>query len=193
MARINNHKSSILDMDANVLSFVLYLIISVIGFLPFSNYVIFAIPLIIYVLENKSNFVKQNALQAFVISFGASILYVVCIIISIIARPWCNSDLSRCFGSPIIHKMFGAFGSIRWMIAGFIFVICLVLALRSYNYEEYELNYIDKIIKKVGKFLNKLLGVKPIEEPKPKKSATKVTTKKKTAKTVKKNNSKKIV
>ena len=164
--RVNNHKSSIFNYDANVLSFLIYLIIMIFNFVPFLNYFIFALPLIIYVIEKKSDFVRGHSLQAFVISFFSSIFSLLCLLVSYIAKPRCNATLSFCFGSSIIHKMFSMFGSIRWMFCGFIFVICLVLALRAYNYESYKLEYVDKIIDKIGKFLNKLLGVIPIGEEK---------------------------
>ncbi len=164
--RVNNHKSSIFNYDANVLSFLIYLIIMIFNFVPFLNYFIFALPLIIYVIEKKSDFVRGHSLQAFVISFFSSIFSLLCLLVSYIAKPRCNATLSFCFGSSIIHKMFSMFGSIRWMFCGFIFVICLVLALRAYNYESYKLEYVDKFIDKIGKFLNKLLGVIPIGEEK---------------------------
>lgn len=172
--RVNNHKSSILNYDANVLSFLIYFIIAMVGFIPFLNYIIFALPLIIYVMEKKSKFVRDNMLQALVISFGSSIFYLLCLAISFISKPRCNSSLSLCFGSSIIHKMFSMFGSIRWMFAGFIFVICLVLSLRAYNYENYKLNYIGKSYDKISKFLNKLLGVHPIEGEETKQDETSV-------------------
>ncbi len=164
--RVNNHKSSIFNYDANVLSFLIYLVIMVGNFIPFLNYFIFALPLIIYVMENKSDFVRGHALQAFVISFFSSIFSLLCLLVSFVAKPRCNATLSFCFGSSIIHKMFSMFGSIRWMFCGFIFVVCLVLALRSYNYESYKLEYVDKFIDKIGRFLNRLLGVIPIGEEK---------------------------
>lgn len=160
--RVDSHKSSIRNYDANVLSFAIYFIVMIASFIPFLNYIVFALPLIIYVMEKKSDFVRSNSLQAFVVSLFSSIFSLMCLLVSFVAKPRCNESLSFCFGSSIIHKMFSMFGSVRWMFSGFIFVICLVLALRAYNYEEYKLNYVGGFIDKVARFLNRLLGVVPI-------------------------------
>jgi len=163
MKRVNNHKSSFYNIDANIMTLIAYAGAALIGFTPILNYVAFTIPLFIYAIEKKSEFVKEHSLQALVLSFGGTIIYTIFTIISVINRPWCTPDLTECFGSSIIHKVFGMYGSMRWMLAGMIFVVCLVLAIRAYNYEEYELNYVNKITKLIKKPLNKLLCIKQQE------------------------------
>lgn len=158
MTRVKSHQASFLDIKANVLSAFMYGFICLSGFIYMLNYWAFVFPLIVYGVEKKSQYVKKNALQAFVISFVAAIIYFILMMISDLAKPWCNEALTRCYGSAIIHRAFSIYGSIRWLLAGFIFVICLILAIRSYNYEDYNLECTSKIVEKLGKFFDKILG-----------------------------------
>lgn len=174
MARISNHKSSIFDLDANVVSLIMYASIAILGFSPGANLLTFAIPIIVYGVEKKSEYVKKNAIQALTISLIATGLYLIFTIISFVMEPRCTADLV-CFGSSIIHKAFGFYGSLRWMVAAFVFIVCLLVAIRSYNYEDAELNELSKFNQKAKKILDKTLktskNVDKSNEIKPKKDS----------------------
>jgi len=141
----------------------MYAAIAILGFSPYVNLLTFSIPMVVYGVEKKSKYVKENAIQAVTISLIATIIYLVFMIVSVIMTPRCTSTYV-CFGSSIIHKAFGFYGSLRWMVAAFVFIVCLIVALRSYNYENAELNELSKINLKIKKILDKVLKTDDITE-----------------------------
>jgi uncharacterized membrane protein len=64
---IQPHKSSIGDLQANIMALISYFIGSVLVFIPGIMYLAWLAPLVIFFLEKESRFVKFHAMQAFLL------------------------------------------------------------------------------------------------------------------------------
>ncbi len=79
------HKSSIGGIDANLMVLIAYLGSAVLAFIPIVQYVAFLLPLVLFLLEKDSPFVKFHALQSFILYVFCDVLMIVFSIISAIA------------------------------------------------------------------------------------------------------------
>lgn len=64
--KVNPHRSS-LGMDANTLSLLCYLASFILAWIPGVKYVAWAAPLVIFIIEKESLFVRFHAMQAFIL------------------------------------------------------------------------------------------------------------------------------
>lgn len=74
---VEPHKSSKGNLDANIMVLIAYLAAGVLSFLPLIKYVAWLAPLLIYLTEKQSRFIRFHALQAFflnAINFIISVL-----------------------------------------------------------------------------------------------------------------------
>jgi|GEM_PF-237478 len=74
--QVDPHKSS-LGMDANIAVLVIYIAMGVVGWIPFVGWVGWAVPLVFFMLEKTSQFVKFHAVQALVIGVLRSVLLII--------------------------------------------------------------------------------------------------------------------
>lgn len=137
------HKSSILDIDANYLCLAMYLIPLLAG-LFFSKLRVFGwlIPLIVFFLEKNSSLVKFHAAQCLVLQIVMAIINVVL---------WIMAALSAGVSLLLGLNVFGFVGSLG--LAGLIttglsiaIIILEVMGMiKSYQWESYRLPFFGKI------------------------------------------------
>lgn len=132
------HKSSIGNLDANVVALIAYLGSTILGLIPGVKYVAFLVPIIIFFIEKDSKFVKFHAMQAILLSVAAFILTIV---IGIIA------GILLVAGSFVGYSIFLA---LVWIVAIAILVISIIAAVKSYKYEIYKLPLIGKWAEKIA-------------------------------------------
>lgn len=97
------HKSSILDLDANVVSLVLYLVPFISNMLTGLGMLVWALPLAAFILEKNSPLVKFHAAQALTIHV---IMAVINLIVSVFTL------FSAGFNLLIGINIFAIFGSV---------------------------------------------------------------------------------
>lgn len=139
------HKSSIGNLDANVITIIAYLGSTILGFIPGIRYVAFLVPIIIFVIEKESKFVKFHSMQAILLSAVGVVLSIILAIIISIAT------------AAIIHSGgYGALGVLSilslliWIIAIALFVFSIIAAVKSYKYEIYKLPLIGNWAEKIA-------------------------------------------
>jgi uncharacterized membrane protein len=151
------HKSSIGDIDANIIAFLAYLIIILIGRIDFLKYIGWIIPLIIYIIEKNSGLVKFHAMQSFVLNLSGTILNF--ILSEVIGRIFSVSqyhNLSK-IGAFFTFGISGIMSIIIGLLSFGIYVAVLIFSIISivnaYNYKEYEIPFIYKISEKVKEYI----------------------------------------
>ncbi|MEL7610856.1 MAG: DUF4870 domain-containing protein [Bacillota bacterium] len=125
------HKSSIGNLDANVMALLSYIISSVLGFIPGVSYVAWAIPLVIFFVEKQSKFVKFHALQAFSLNlFG----FVLGLLVSLImTAAVVTADPYAALGA------IGTVGILTFLISVVILVFAIIAMIKAYKYEVYKI------------------------------------------------------
>ena len=123
------HKSSIGDMQANIMALLCYLVSSVLVFVPGLMYVAWLAPLVIFFLEKESRFVKFHAMQAFVLDAVGILLGLL---------------VTLLFGG-ISYESFAFVGTLVTIISITILVFAIYAMLKAYRYVEYSIPFIGKI------------------------------------------------
>ena len=78
---VQPHKSSIANLDANLVALLSYLVTSLCLMIPALGYVAWIGSLVVFLLENKSMFVKKHAVQSLVIHILSAVSLVLRVII----------------------------------------------------------------------------------------------------------------
>ena len=71
------HKSSIFDLNANLVAIIAYFASAILGFIPFVSYVAWLAPLGIFFWEKSSFLVKRHSLSAFFIQVCETLVGIV--------------------------------------------------------------------------------------------------------------------
>lgn len=147
------HKSSIANLDANLVALFVYLLPMVIGFAFRAGALAWIIPLVVFFVEKDSDLVKFHCAQAVILVFIPGVLsFVISFITAIIG------------GTAMITGWFVSFSGLASLLTGSVFgIIILVLGLitaiitivffvfkviamvKAYNYIAYEVPLIGKI------------------------------------------------
>lgn len=147
--KVNPHRSS-LGMDANVMALLCYLAAFILGWIPVIKWVAPIAPLVIFLIEKESPFVKFHAMQAFilqVISWAFSV--VIGIIVAIAWSSYVYTDLYTGLGASL-----GIVGILTGLltIVGIILTIFAIIALvKAYGYFEYKIPVVGNLAEKFGK------------------------------------------
>jgi len=140
------HKSSIGNIDANVMALIAYGAAIVVIFIPGIKIIAWLAPIVIYILEKDSNFVKFHAMQAFLIN-------IVGIIFSSIIFMIIGGSLGLMFFRPLAY---GAIGTILLsaIITGIVAIVITIFEIISmvkcYEYKEYEIPLIGIMARKIA-------------------------------------------
>lgn len=158
-------KSSILNLDANIVVLIAYLGGLVFRWLHILCYLAWIIPLIIYLCESKNEFVKKQSAQATLLYLVSSLLSVAVYILLIIFAPSKSQDI---YNMIITGSLFlvGVISILATIIAITITIFGIVAIVKTYNYEDYEIPYLSKYLSKFRNYLEVLEGKnKKKEEP----------------------------
>ena len=152
-----NKKSSILNLDANIVVLIAYLGGLVFRWLHILCYLAWIIPLIIYLCESKNEFVKKQSAQATLLYLVSSLLSVAVYILLIIFAPSKSQDI---YNMIITGSLFlvGVISILATIIAITITIFGIVAIVKTYNYEDYEIPYLSKYLSKFRNYLEILEG-----------------------------------
>jgi uncharacterized membrane protein len=140
------HKSSIGNIDANIMALIAYGAAIVVIFIPGIKVIAWLAPIVIYVLEKDSSFVKFHSMQAFLINIAG-------IIFSSIIFMIIGGSIGLMFFRPMAY---GALGTILLsaMITGIVAIVITIFEIISmvkcYEYKEYEIPLIGLMAKKIA-------------------------------------------
>ncbi len=155
--KIEPHKSST-GMDANVWAMLVYIITIILGWIPYVNYVAWVFPLVMFLTEKDSEFVRFHSMQALALYI---INAIAAIIFAIIAFAITMSTLGALI-NPIglMGAVGGAMGlmavsAIGAVITVLIMVFTIIATIKAYQYEQYEVPLAGAFAKKLRAMGNK--------------------------------------
>lgn len=131
---VEPHKSS-LGMKANVAILIAYLGSIIIGWVPFIGYGAFLIPLIIFLVEKESGFVRFHAMQSFLLSILSYVLKIAMSIIQLIFSP-VLSDIATL---PSVRTAGVVIGVLGTLLSIAILAMAIIALISGYQYKEYRL------------------------------------------------------
>ena len=144
--QVQPHKSSLGNMDANLMALLVYLAPIILAWIPVIKYVAWAVPLVVFFLEKDSKFVKFHSMQAILLSaVGAVLGFILSVIVAgAIAVGYANS-----YG----YGALGALGVVSFLaliITIIIIVFEIIAMVRAYGYVAYRIpligNWAAKIV-----------------------------------------------
>lgn len=132
-----SHKSSIFGVDANIVALLTYFATMIIDWIPVISYISFFAPLIIYILERNSTFVKFHAMQAFLLK---ALVKVVTIIFGVIAGISGVSIALGGIGTGVTAVGFAfIFGVMLFILGIVVWVFTIIAAIQAAQYKEYHI------------------------------------------------------
>lgn len=157
--KINSHKSSIGEIDANKMAVITYIGGGILAFIPGLYYFSWVVPLVIYILEKKSKFVKKNALQSLSLQIVSSIImFIIYFIVGgIIRRSYSGNPLTYLSG---VYSGLAIISTIAMIISIIFTVVVIIAIIKAYNYEEYRVPFVRKITIGLEKILDKIVDTK---------------------------------
>lgn len=135
---VEPHKSS-LGMDANIAVIIAYLGGVVIGWLPTIGYIAWLVPLVVFLLEKDSEFVRFHAMQSLVLNAAG-------VLLGIIVSAFAGIIATTILYSPVAGLGFlGLIGLISTIISIIILVFAILAVVNGYRYKEYRIPVIGNL------------------------------------------------
>jgi len=152
--QIEPHKSS-LGMDANINVLMIYIGMVFVSWLPFIGYLAFAVPIVFFVLEKESKFIKYQAAQVLIIGIVRAITKLFFDIVYWAVAPKDNfaSAWSYVNGGWILSVIVGFIG---WVISLAITGLVIYLVYMAYFYKQVELPGIGPIVQQISGTLDNI-------------------------------------
>ncbi len=136
------HRSSILDLDANLLCVLLYLIPLISFFIQSFRILVWLIPLIAYLIEKNSPLVKFHAAQCLIIQLTVS---VVSFVLWLIAAVSAGASLLIGFNVLAFFGTVGITGIVTLLLCGIVLVMEIVAMIKAYHWISYRLPIFGEI------------------------------------------------
>ena len=150
--KVEQHKSS-LGLDANIMAMLCYIGAFVLSWIPVIKYIAWACPLVFFLLEKQSSFVKFHAMQALILEAAAWVFQVV---FGIIIAATAVSNIYNFYSYSAYRTTFGVagvLGAILIIVELALTVFAIIALIKAYNYVEYKIpvvgNFAEKISHKV--------------------------------------------
>jgi uncharacterized membrane protein len=146
---VEPHKSS-LNMDANVAALIVYIATAVAGWIPYLKYFAWVVPLIFFVLEKQSAFVRFHSMQAFLLFVVDAVLsFIVSVVITgIIVGGMSTALITGVWGAYAVVTMI--FGLLALAIGLTITVFVIIAMVKAYQYSEYKIPLVGEWSAKLG-------------------------------------------
>jgi len=131
------HKSS-LGMEANITVLIIYIAMAVVSWIPYLSWVAWVVPIIFYVMEKESKFVKFQAAQALIIGIVRAAFTIVLQIFIWILTPHSLYDslnylTGRGWGAWVL------LGTISTIIGILITLVEVYIVFQAYHWKQAEL------------------------------------------------------
>ena len=140
--KIAPQKSSLGEMDANVLALLTYLAPIILSIIPIIGYVAWAAPLVVFLIEKKSSFVRFHAMQALLLIAVWVVITIIFAIIGAIAGGiYAYSGFGFALG-------FGFIGILMAIIGLGLLVLVIVAMVKAYGYQQWKLPLIGNLAEK---------------------------------------------
>lgn len=140
------HKSSLGNIDANIMALLAYLATTVIGWIPGIRYVAWLAPLVLFFLEKDSRFIKFHSMQAFLLQAVGSIIN---FILSVIIGGLLSTMLFNYSNVGAVRLgAFGVISIIGLLVSIAITVFAVIAMIGAYQYKETHIPLIGSLAEK---------------------------------------------
>jgi uncharacterized membrane protein len=141
---VDAHQSSLGNIDANILALLCYIVSAVLGFVPIVKYVAWLAPLVVFLIEKQSSFVKFHAMQAFLLNLaGLAISLILSLIFGLIFAATLLVSASGAVAAA------GLTGIISLIVSIVILVFSILAMIGAYKYQEYEIPLLGPLTRKI--------------------------------------------
>ena len=148
-------KSSILNINANIIVLVAYLGGLILKWNELGCYFAWIIPLLIYLFESKSELVKKQSAQATLLFFINSIISLAILILLFFFVPNKDIDIYKMIitGSLLIV---GLLSIVSMIISIAIIYFSISAILKAYKYKDYNIPFLSNYITNFRKYLDRI-------------------------------------
>lgn len=157
---MKNDKSSLSGIDANVIVLIGYLGGLFLSWIISIGYFAWLLPLIIYIIEKKSEFVKEQMAQATVLYITTSIITLIFNLIWIIMFPESYNiglNLNNFSGSTLVVSTMNI---LSVTITVLITLIVIITSMKTWYYENYRIPIIGFFVPGFRNLLDKIISNK---------------------------------
>ena len=156
-------KSTTFNIDANILVLIAYLGGLLFTWIRNACYFAWAIPLIIYLTEEKNKFIKKQSAQATLLYLLTSLISIISYLLLILVSPDnYNNIYSLIVGGNFI--IIAALSIVISVIKIIVTIFTVVAIIKTWNYQDYEIPYLNKILPTFIKYLEIIDGKKTNKE-----------------------------
>lgn len=148
-------KSSLYNIDANIIILICYLGSLTISWFPWIGYFSWLLPFAIYLLEKENQFIQKHALQAIIIYF---IRAVVCLIINIfigVLDPIILTETNQVMLMKNLYLL-GVLTSLVTFIDLFTALFVVIVTIKTWNYVDYNIPGVNQLVPYAKKIIDKL-------------------------------------
>jgi uncharacterized membrane protein len=148
MNTVEPHKSS-LGMDANIAILIAYLGGVAVGWIPGLNFVAWLVPLVVFILEKESKFVRFHAMQSFALSLVGVVFAVILTIFTGI------------FAATLVYSpgaglgLLGLIATLGTIVSVVILVFAVIAIIQGFQYKEYKIPVIGNLAVKMADLMEK--------------------------------------
>lgn len=144
------HKSSIGDMNANIMAMLTYVASVVVSWIPVIRYFAWLVPLVLFFMEKQSKFVKFHAMQSFVLNLACAALT---FLISVIIGGIVSASVVNIYAAYSALGLLGFIGFLTMAVCLVITVFAIIAMVKAYGFKEYHIPLAGGIAEKlVGNF-----------------------------------------
>ncbi len=142
MQTVEPHKSS-LGMDANIAILIAYLGGVAVAWIPGLNYLAWLVPVVVFVLEKESRFVRFHAMQSFALSLVGLVFGIVLAI------------LTGIFAATFVYSpgaglgLLGLIATLGTIISIIILILAIIAIIQGFQYKEYKIPFIGNLAVKL--------------------------------------------
>jgi len=138
---VEPHKSSIGNMDANVMALVTYIAAIFVGFIPVLRYGAWLVPLVLYYMEKESDFVKFHAIQSLVLNIAGAVLG---FFVSVVVGSIISASITTPYTAYAVFGLTGIIGLVTTVISIIIFIFAILAMVNAYKYKQYRIPFAGK-------------------------------------------------
>lgn len=153
-----NKKSSIGARDANMILIIMYILSLILYLFPGVCYFSWIIAMIVYIFENKSEFVKRQAGQAIMLFLFGSIFSLLMYFVQLALVPVTYIQYADITLSGFRLFLSSLTSTIYIMVTIIIFILSIIASIRVYNYNDYTMPVIGDYLNEFRNLLDKVVG-----------------------------------
>lgn len=138
-------------MEANIAVLIAYLGGVAVGWIPGLNYFAWLVPLVVFILEKDSRFVRFHAMQ----SFALNLLGVFLGIILVIASSLMAATFAYSPGAAL--GLLGLIATLGTVVSLVILVFAIIAIINGFQYKEYKIPVIGNLAVKMAASFEKMV------------------------------------